>query len=170
MLLMPTSAVFAMSVWDLFDNEIPDIAGNETSVHVEVNTGGNSASGKDGANGGTVRTGDASANVDVRTNGNGGAATSSVRIDTTVNGAASSTYYEAPAGEKLEVNLRVRSTASRTDTVETVASSTMRNAAANTHTGNISTDTAVLTMKERMRASLARMTQYVEKIFAWFRN
>lgn len=165
-MLASASDVFAASVWDIWEDQLGHIPSGTsgTTVEIDVNTGGNSA------NGGTVRTGDASANVEVRTNGPAGTATSSVNVTTTVNGVASSSHYTSLAGVPVEVRVTASSTGSAESVVEQIASSTERVRSASTSTGNISTDAAPRTIRERMRASLAKITHYVEQLFSRFWN
>lgn len=165
-MLATAGDVFAANFWDIFDSDLGGVPKSETGTWVEIdaNTGGNSA------NGGTVRTGDASASVEVRTNGTSGTASSSVHIETKVNGVASSSDYTASPGTPVRVQVVASSTPKSSGTVEQVTSSTTRITASSTYTGNIQTDTRTYRMKERMRASLARITKYVEKIFTWFWN
>lgn len=165
-MLATAGDVFAANFWDMFDSDLGVIPTDQTGTWVEIdaNTGGNSA------NGGTVRTGDASASVEVRTNGMSGTASSSVHIETKVNGVASSSDYTASPGTPVRVQVVASSTPTSGSVVEQVVSTTTRITASSTYTGNIQTDATPLRMKERMRASLARITKYVEKIFTWFWN
>ncbi|MEK7660088.1 MAG: hypothetical protein AAB343_02685 [Patescibacteria group bacterium] len=155
-----------MNIWDIFDTDFSSVpSGNSgTWVNIQANTGGNIA------NGGTVRTGDANASVMIRTNESASSSTASVNIETEVNGVASSSRFTSPSGIPITVDVQVEG-ASTSDHQEAVASTTTRITVSDAaYTDTIQTDTVRLTIKERMYASIARMTQYVEQIFTWFWN
>ena len=166
-LLVPASNVFAMNVWDLFDTDLTPIPIGSAGTWVEVNanTGGNSA------NGGTVRTGDASASVEVRTNGSISSSTSSVHVETVVIGVASSSDFTGAPGVPIVVDVKTSSATPSSEIIENITSSTTRtNIISDVYTGRTQANAVRLTIRERMQASIARITKYVEKIFTRFWN